>query len=171
MSTAGNWNNARGFTLVETALAVLLIALFSALSIPLMGRLGDGALDGAARRLAGTVKYLYNESALSGRPYRLTFDLEEDVYRAARLEVDGTLTDEGTGPARQQRLKSGVRFRNLSIAGRGTFSSGEITADILPVGYMEETTIRLGDDRNRILTLRINPFTGTTEIHEGDREF
>ena len=47
----------------------------------------------SARRLAGTVKYLFNESALDGREYRLIFDLKDATYSARRLEEDGTLTE------------------------------------------------------------------------------
>ncbi|WP_432821141.1 prepilin-type N-terminal cleavage/methylation domain-containing protein [Trichloromonas sp.] len=163
-------NRQTGFTLLELAVVVLLIALFTGLSIPLLGRLGVSGLDNSARRLAGTVKYLFNEAALSGRPYRLTYDLSKGSYRAARLETDGELTIE-QGLVREQRLKGSVRFRDLSVSGRGSFSSGEVSIDILPVGWMEETTIHLDDGADQVLTLRINPFTGATEMYQGYREF
>ncbi len=170
MSTAGKLNRPSGFTLVELAVVVLLIALFTGLSIPLFGRLGDGGLDSSARRLAGTVKYLFNEAALSGRPYRLTYNLSQGTYRAARLETSGELIVEG-GLVREQRLKGNTRFRDLAIGGRGTFSEGEVTTEILPVGWMEETTIHLEDGADQVLTLHINPFTGATEVYQGYREF
>jgi prepilin-type N-terminal cleavage/methylation domain-containing protein len=170
MSTAGTLNRQTGFTLIELAVVVLLIALFTGLSIPLLSRIGDHGLDSSARRLAGTVKYLFNEAALSGRPYRLTYNLTQGTYRAARLETSGELTAQG-GLVREQRLKGDARFKDLTIGGRGTLSDGEVTTDILPVGWMEETTIHLDDGSDQILTLHINPFTGATEVYQGYREF
>jgi len=170
MSTAGKLNKQAGFTLLELAVVVLLIALFTGLSIPLLGRLGDSGLDSSARRLAGTVKYLFNEAALSGRPYRLTYNLAQGTYRAARLETSGELTAEG-GIVREQRLKGDTRFRDLVVGGRGTVSDGEVTTEILPIGWMEETTIHLDDGADQVLTLHINPFTGATEVYQGYREF
>jgi prepilin-type N-terminal cleavage/methylation domain-containing protein len=168
-SITGKSSNA-GFTLIELTVVVLLIALFSALVVPMLTGFGENGLDASARQLAGTVKYLYNESALTGRPYRLVFNLEEATFGARRLEADGELV-EVSGTGRMQRLKGDVRFRDVAIAGRGTFSSGEVTAEILPIGWLEETVIHLDAGNDRMLTLRLMPFTGTTEIFEGYREF
>ena len=96
--------------------------------------------------------------------------MHEGTYRAARLETSGELTAEG-GIVREQRLKGDTRFKDLAISGRGTFSDGEVTTEILPVGWMEETTIHLDDGANQVLTLHINPFTGATEVYQGYREF
>ncbi|MFA5516811.1 MAG: prepilin-type N-terminal cleavage/methylation domain-containing protein [Desulfuromonadales bacterium] len=169
ISITGRSSNS-GFTLIELAVVVALLALFSALVVPMLTGIGENGLDASARRLAGTVKYLYNESALSGRPYRLVFNLDESTFSAKRLEVDGELVEvDGTG--RTQRLKDGVRFRDVTITGRGQFSSGEVIADIHPVGWMEEAVIHLDAGADKVLTLRLMPFTGATEIYEGYREF
>jgi general secretion pathway protein H len=46
-----------------------------------------------------------------------------------------------------------------------------VTTVIHPVGWLEETVIHLKDEKGRTLTLRLMPFTGSTEIYEGYREF
>jgi general secretion pathway protein H len=159
-----------GFTLVELSLVVLLIGLFGLLIVPIFAGWGEGSLQSSARRLAGTVKYLYNESALQKREFRLVFDLEKDAYQAKVLELDGQLT-ELAGTGRRQQLKGEVRFQDIAVAGQGKFSSGEVTTVIHPVGWLEETVIHLKDEKGRTLTLRLMPFTGSTEIYEGYREF
>ena len=159
-----------GFTLVELSLVILLIGLFSLLTVPIFAGWGEGSLKSSARRLAGTVKYLYNESALQKKEFRLVFDLEKGAYRARVLEPDGQLVDvEGTG--RLRHLKGNVRFQDVAVAGRGKFASGEVTTVIHPVGWLEETVVHLKDRKDRTLTLRLMPFTGFTEIYEGYREF
>lgn len=169
ISTTGRSSSA-GFTLIELSIVLLLIAIFSALVVPMITGIGENGLDASARRLAGTVKYLYNESALTGRPYRLVFNLEESTFGAKRLEANGDLV-EVFGTGRMQRLKKEVRFRDVNVTGRGQFTSGEVTTDILPVGWLEETVIHLDAGNDEVLTLRLMPFTGATEIFTGYREF
>ena len=163
-------NNPRGFTLIELAIVVFLLALFAAMTFPMMTGVGQNNLDASARRLAGTVKYLFNEAALEGREYRLIFDLGQSTYKAQRLETDGTLT-EADRFGKETRLKGDARFQDILITGMGGRSSGEVTTRIFPVGWMEETIIHLQDDKKRTLTLRIRPFTAEMEVHEGYREF
>lgn len=151
-------------------MVVLLLALFAGLSVPLLAGFGEKSLATSARRLAGTVKYLYNEAALSGRPYQLVYDLDHGSYQAKRLELDGTLT-EATGVGKKQELTGSARFKALSLPGRGSFTSGEVITEILPIGWMEETVVHLIDADNQEQTLHLLPFTGTMEIHEGYREF
>lgn len=159
-----------GFTLVELSVVVLLIGLFSLLTVPMFAGWGEGSLQSSARRIAGTVKYLYNESALRKQEFQLIFDLDKGAYHAKVLEADGELV-EVTGTGRPQQLKGEVRFQDVAVAGHGKFSSGEVTTVIHPVGWLEETIIHLQDEKKRTMTLRLMPFTGSTEIHEGYREF
>lgn len=169
-STAGSSINSKGFTLVELAIVVLLIALFSALTVPMVTGVGENRLDSSARRLAGTVKYLYNEAALNGREYRLVFDIDKGTYQGKSLETDGDLAEKA-GLGKKRLLKGDVQFEDVNILGRGRFSSGEISMGISPVGWMEETIVHLRDKRGRKLTLRMMPYTGTTKVYEGYRDF
>lgn len=158
-----------GFTLIELGIVIFLLALFAMISVPLVAGLGERGLDASARRIAGTVKYLYNEAALTRSLHRLVLNLDEGTFAARRQDAKGELVElRGTG--RVQKLKGDVKIRDVMIAGRGNYTSGEVTADIYPVGWMEETVIHLDRD-GKVLTLRLMPFTGTTEIYEGYREF
>ncbi|NJC87980.1 MAG: prepilin-type N-terminal cleavage/methylation domain-containing protein [Desulfuromonas sp.] len=169
-STAGNSINARGFTLIELCVVLFLIGLFAALLIPRLDRFGRGDLDASARRLRGTIKYLFNEAALTGREHRLTYDLERGSYRAMVLQPGGELVALG-GPGREARLPDGVRFQDLVLRGQGTFASGEITLRIHPTGWLDETIIHLRDDSGGQRTLRIAPLSGAAEIVQGYQGF
>lgn len=159
-----------GFTLVEIVVVMVLISLFMVFSVPLFSNIGTSGLDTSARRLSGTIKYLFNESALSGLEYRLIYDLDVGTYHAQILEADGELID-APDQGRQAALKGTVRFKDLQLPGRGKFSSGKVTTRLDPSGWVEETIIHLDDGDGELLTLRVMPLTGTTEIFDGYREF
>jgi len=147
-----------------------MVALFSGLTVPLLARLGDSGLDSSARRLRGTIKYLFNEAALTGHEHRLVYDLDRGTYRAMILRPGGELTElQGTGKG--ARLMEGVRFRKLTLRGRGSFSTGEISTRIHPTGWLEETIVHLQDRGGAELTLRISPLSGVTDIYPGDKVF
>lgn len=158
-----------GFTLVEIIVVMVLISLFMVFSIPLFGNIGTSSLETSARRLSNTIKYLFNESALSGLEYHLIYDLDQGTYRAQILDVNRQLVD-APDQGRQAKLKGNVRFQDLSIPGRGKTSVGQVTTLIHPSGWVEETIIHL-DDGEKVLTLRVMPLSGMTEIFEGYREF
>ena len=117
-STAGNWNNESGFTLIELTVVVLLLGLFSMLVVPRLPAVGEDGLKSSARRIAGTAKYFFNESALSGRPHRLVYNLDEGTFRVRRIEEDGEVV-ELSGTGREQRLRGNARFKDIAVPARG----------------------------------------------------
>lgn len=169
-SRAGISPDTKGFTLLELAVVILLISLFTLLAVPLFSGPADGALASSARRIAGTVKQLYNEAALTGLEHRLVFHLERDNYTARVRGSDGELRP-FPGMAGEVPLRGGVRFADIRVAGRGEFSSGDVEVAVSPSGWLPETVIHLDGGSERRMTLRILSFTGTTEVYEGYREF
>ncbi len=174
-SKTGTWNrfapirDQRGFTLAELAIVVFIIALLSLLTIPNLADMGGSDLKSAGRRLAGTVRYLYNEAALEGLNYRLTFDLDKNAIKAARQNETGEWQPV-TGRFKGITLPGDVRLHNASIAGRGSFSSGAVTTQIYPAGWIDETALQLQDGEDK-MTVRFSPLTGTAEFFDGFREF
>ena len=159
-----------GFTLIELCVILLLIGIFAGLLMPNLDRIGQGNLDASARRLRGTVKYLFNEAALTGCEHRLIYDLDQGTYRAMILQPSGDLVPlQGTGKG--AKLLDGVRFQELTLRGHGSFSSGEITTRIHPTGWLEETIIHLQDQAGKQLTLRIAPLSGIADIYPGFKVF
>jgi len=170
--TPGNSREKRveGFTLIELTVVVLLFSIFLVVSVPLFSRFGASDLGSSARRLSGTIKYLFNESALTGLQHRLIYNLDQGTYRALVVEADGELV-EASGPGTRAKLSGDVRFQDLRVPGRGSFSVGEVTTLIYPSGWVDETVIHLSGSDGEILTLRVMPLTGTTEVLKGYREF
>jgi prepilin-type N-terminal cleavage/methylation domain-containing protein len=160
----------QGFTLIELTIVLFIMALFAVLTLPMVTGIGENGLDVSARRLAGSIQYLYNQSALSGLQYRLVFNLDQETYGAKRLEKDGTLAPV-TGIGREHHLDGDVRFDDVTIPGKGKFTTGKATMTIYPIGWMDETIVHLDNGKGKKLTLRIKPLTGSTEVYEGYRDF
>jgi general secretion pathway protein H len=149
---------------------LLVISIFAFLVVPRLDLTGRGDLEATAKHLGGTTRYLFNEAALSGREHRLVYDLERGSYRALRLETSGELTPLD-GPGKLTRLRGEVRFRDLTVPGRGTFASGEVTTTIHPAGWLEETVVHLENRKGEQLTVHISPLTGMVETFVGYRDF
>ncbi len=162
--------NQRGFTLIELTLVVLLLGLLANLSLPLISGFETNRMKAAARRISGTVKYLYNEAIMTGREQRLIFDISQKTYRTIEIADNGELL-ENTGPGRLFRLPETVSFETIYQPQRGERRTGEVTTAMFPDGWLEETIIHLRDEGDRKLTLRLVPLTGLTEFYDGFRDF
>jgi len=162
-------SNNRGFTLVELAIVLFVIALTASLTLPLFGKVGDAELHTAGRRLSGTIKYLYNEAVLEKSIHRLTFDLDHASYVAQRREINGEWSELPSDMGKRE-LPGTVSIARVTINGRGSVTSGAVSMQIYPAGWLDETILYLQDGEYK-QTLRISALTGTTEFYDGHREF
>lgn len=167
-STTGNWTRQRGFTLIELALVIVLISLFALLTLPVFSGSSGHDVQRSARKLSGTIKYLFNEAALTGRQHQLLYDLDRSFFLAHSLDADGNLLEMGRW-SKKTYLPDQVRFSALQLPGRGRFTTGQVTVRIQPSGWVEETIIQLSNEDDFALTLHVNPLTGSTEIFKGKR--
>ncbi|PLX93058.1 MAG: hypothetical protein C0620_08255 [Desulfuromonas sp.] len=166
----GRLNNQQGFTLVELSIVVALLSLFAVLSIPLLSTVAENNLNHSARRLAGMVKYLYNETALTATRHRLVFDLDSNQCRVEQLsDLDEWQPPEGR--VRSYTLPANIDIKDIWMAQRGKATTGTVTILFHQQGWLPETTIHLQQDNGKELSLHLLPFTGTTEIKEGYQEF
>lgn len=170
ISTAGRLSKQQGFTLIELVLVVVLLGLFAGLGLPLLSSVDFDRLDATGRRLAGTVKYFYNEAILTGYEHQLTLDLDQNRISVARLEANGELQAAG-GPAKSFPLREGITIESVDQPQRGERRSGQVTCIIYPGGWLDETVIHLRDEDMRRLTLRLAPLTGLTDVYQGYRDF
>ncbi len=156
-----------GFTLVELIIVVTLLALFSAISLPLLLDRGDGDSRRVMRRIAGTVKQLYNEATLTRDEHQLVFDLDSNSMTAFRLVGSDNMVE------KQQRGReielAPLRIKQIDVAGKGSFRIGRVPVSLYPLGWMEQTRIVLVDEQNVAKVLDLSPLTGSTKINDERR--
>ena len=169
----GRLNNSRGFTLVELSIVLALISLFTVLSIPLFGSVAENNLNHSARRLAGIVKYLFNETALTATQHRLVFNLDDNLCTVEQLSDLGEW-HAPEGRVKHYRLPSNIAIKDIWVDERGKTTTGTVTITFHTQGWLPQTTIHLretGRDNGAELSIHLLSFTGTAEIEEGYHEF
>lgn len=155
-----------GFTLIELAVVIVLIGLLLGLVMPRLPGVGENELEATARRFAGMTRHIYNEAALTGLEHRIRIDVTGQRIEGLRLEDDGELVPL-SGHGRGSALPDDIRFVDVERLGKGKVTSGQFETRVLPVGWIDETVIRLRSDGQQTLTLHVLPLTGVTEIHDG----
>lgn len=165
--TAVSANDNKGFTLIEIAVVVLIIALFVGFAVPQLSNLTDVKLKSASRNLSSTIKYLYGESAFKKRIYKLAFDIDNSEYWVEYLDGDEYVV--ATDPfLRKRRLPDDVFIKDIVTQrslGRSSLGKDEFIL-FLPSGFVEPAVIHLESQSGDVYTLATKPYTGVTMIYD-----
>lgn len=163
----GTSSKSQGFTLIELIVVMVILALIGMISVPLFfNRLGTDERT-TLRRIAGTVKELYNEATLTRDEHQLEFDLDRHTiktYRLRSVAVDRVEKE----PFRRQIVLAPLTLQQIEVEGQGSFRSGQVTVRIFPLGWMEQTRLHVRYADGSDLQLIFSPLTGTTRIEEAE---
>jgi general secretion pathway protein H len=161
---------AAGFTLLELAIVLLVLAIGANFLIPRLRNADALRLTASADRLAATTRFLYEEAAFRQRPMRLNFDLDRHEYWVTVLDLDRDtpefMVDE-TPLARPQVLPDGVAFRDVVLPAFGNVAEGIVFAQFHPEGYADPLVVHLESRAGAQATLAIEPLTGRTRVADG----
>ena len=162
-------NGARGFTLLELALAIALIGLLVTLVLPRLGIVGGVSLQASARQLASRIELLREDAALRGRWVRLSFDPQSGRY-GAEVYVDtssgGRFLADDAPLFRTVTLPDAVR---IDVAGPGltTTREGYQAALFSPDGYTDPMVVRLANGPDDVYSIVVEPARTRPRIVEG----
>ena len=164
MSPTGTLINRPGFTLVELLVVILLLSLISVISLPLMGNRSDGDERLLLRRIAGTVKQLYNEATLTRDEHLLTFDLNRNSLLSFRLRSSSGGVEKV--PLGGELMLTPLQIKQIDVKGKGTFLTGQVSVRIFPLGWMEQTSLLLRKENGSEVELVFSPLTGSITIND-----
>ena len=111
----------RGFTLVEATITVAIIALVAAVVLPAVSNMTRAELRQSASMLAATVRTAYDNAALGGQTYRLSFSFEKGTITMDATE-QALAFDEGQGIF-VEAAKGAAELREM-ILPQGLFGAG-----------------------------------------------
>jgi len=146
-------------------LVILILGVLLTLAMPRLSLLGEQRLDSAARQLAVLIAYLHDESALRGRIYRLTLDLDRDSYQVeverpyAKHEAARDFSALWDPYARSSELPEGIDLVAVDTA-TAQLSSGTTSIYFLPENDLAAVTITLAGDDGEQVWLSLDAVTG-----------
>lgn len=157
----------KGFTLIELTAVMILLGFFLLVAIPKFKDLNDVNIKSTSRRMAGTIKYLYNEAAFKKRIYKLSFDLDNEEYWVEVQEGNEfVIPDDPT--LKRRKLPEGLSFKDVMTDRTRVNSLGQNEQFILflPTGFVEPAVIHLESDDGKYYTLATKPYTGGTIVFD-----
>ncbi|MFN8542625.1 MAG: GspH/FimT family pseudopilin [Candidatus Binatia bacterium] len=132
-----------GLTLLETLLALAVVALAARIVLPRVAAPSGVAVDVAARRLADTLTLARERAVLGGRPGRVRLDLDAGRW------TDGDMATV---------LPAGLRLRAVDTGADRDARTGTVDVAFDPAGDARPVTVDLADERGR--TARVVLATG-----------
>lgn len=156
--------NRSGFTLVELLVVIVVLSLVSLISLPLLSDRGAADEKLQMRRIAGTVKQLYNEASLTRDEHLLSFDFTRNSMLAYRLRSRGGVIEKALFG--HEIFLQPLQIEQIDIADKGSFRNGQISIRIFPLGWMEATRIVLRRESGKDVQLEFSPLTGTMSFNE-----
>lgn len=144
----------KGFTLLELAVVVFIIAMLAALVFPAFFG-ADNRVKAEARKTASLLRYL-NDNAISTKSvYPLKFNL-----------ADRVLSWQGPDGEKAERLKA---LTSVTLTSKGEIKEGEVTVFFGPLGIQENLAVYLRDDRLG-MTVSLSPVSGRVKLTEGEKQ-
>jgi type II secretion system protein H len=162
----GRSNESHGFTLVELAVVLMILAVVLGLVLPEASSfLFRSDLKASSRRLAGAVSYARSQAMLEGRPWELTLDLDTASFWAVALVKEDSSSDLDT--VRKRTLAGEVRFMDVQKLPDETKRAGRVVLLFQPKGLVEPAVIHLVGPGKQIQTLFVKAFNGRLVARDG----
>ncbi|NOQ42301.1 MAG: prepilin-type N-terminal cleavage/methylation domain-containing protein [Desulfuromusa sp.] len=162
MLPTGTSINRSGFTLIELMVVIVVLSLVSIISLPLLANRGEGDERLKLRRIAGTVKQLYNEATLTRDEHLLMFDFSRNSLLTFRLRSSSGVIEKE--PFGREVMLAPLQIKQVDIKGKGTFRTGQVSVRVFPLGWMEQTRLLVGKENGDEMQLVFSPLTGSVTI-------
>lgn len=143
--------NGNGFTLLELLIAVFILSLVLALSLPSFTVIGEGRVKSDAKKLASVLRYL-NDSAITTK---------ESLFLRADLKSKA-IHFNGPDGEKSERFES---ISGLELQTKGMVSEGEVTVFFGPAGAMESFQFHLRDGTESSV-VALNALSGKVRIKD-----
>jgi len=157
----------KGFTLIELIIVLIVLSAILVIAFPRMEAFFSGGyLKSTSRRLIGTIRYLYDRSATTGKRLRLCYDLDENEYWIEEENEEGEFEELKTVLGRKETLPEGIKFLDI-ITPEGKINSGQTFTFFSPKGYVTKSSIHLQNEKEEVQTLLVKGTMGQVMVYKG----
>jgi prepilin-type N-terminal cleavage/methylation domain-containing protein len=176
-----------GFTLIELAAVVLVIALLYAFVLPNLGIGRRRALEGEAEGLRAGLELARQRAIATGARQRLAIDLDREQYRLETFEVpeapapaerdprepidlaaprpaEGSFLPIRARLGRMQQLPDGITFDEIETED-GVQRTGLVGVEFFQDGSATAAVIGIGSNDGEGLELEVLPLADTVRVH------
>ena len=149
MLAGGNHDTARGFTLLELLVVILIIGVLLSLVAPGLDHVRGSGLADSAESLCLTINQARQEAMLSSRTWRLVIAPEDKLFRfQQRLGAEFVALN--APPFAESRLAPGIRLAEFTVNGQAASDGGRIY--LFPSGEQDAFSLALIEgERRRVL--------------------
>jgi general secretion pathway protein H len=151
----GRHDRVRGFTFIEMTVVLLIIALGTALAVPMIeGGWDSREVRRAARQLASTMHYCRGEAVATGQPQELVIDPLKNSIHTTSWGRWATLTD---------------RAVIAAVRGGNDLGDGVVQVLFFPNGSTSGAEVQIASRRDRFenrLVVTLDPLLGTVRVED-----
>ncbi len=160
--------NRNGFTLIEIAVVLAIIAMAMMLVIPRLPSSEHENVKASASTLAATLRYMQERAATSGTPYYLQIEPGTDAVQVLQNADDGSKKDAEDPLLQQRPVRKGIVVADVVRPRLGKVTEGEV---MLPVGAGGvRATIHLRSPDGTFWTVMAFPSSGKVKVYQGYQE-
>lgn len=159
-----------GFTLIEIAVVMAIIAMVMLLVIPRLPSSDQENLKISARTLASTLRYLQERAATSRTSYYLDLAPGTESVRIVQVGGDGSAQEPSDPLLQKSPVKEGIILTDVRIPRLGKIKDGQVRVDVGGDGVRDWVTIHLGNASGQSWTVMAFPSGGKVKAFEGYHE-
>jgi len=180
-NTRGAAASRRGFTLLEMTVVLVIVALTTAIVVPVLWKsVGKAELRTSARSIAAQMQLARSRAAVRSESQLVTLYVERGE---SRLSAQASGEDEEAA-GELYRLPTSVKFKSVEIMGTPDLTeqdpeelayeaeeeAEEYELEFPPRGVTEGARVVLEDTRGRAFTVKVEPGSGIISVVEGEEE-
>jgi len=157
-----------GFTLVELAVIILIIAAFVTVVFPKFsnGLLDQQRLKSNVSKIAGIAEYARQRAVSTRLTHTLHFNMDQGTYWVTAHTSDGKLMPMTDGLHLKGRLPEDISFSGIDFPDIRTGSVNDITIEFSPQGWIEPATVYVASSKGRKMSIVMHEMLGYVETLE-----
>ncbi len=157
-----------GFTLVELAVIILIIAACVTVVFPNFsnGLLDQQRLKSSVSKIAGIAEYARQRAVSTHLTHLLHFNIEQGTYWVTAHTPDGRLMPVTDGLDLKGRLPEGIQFSGIEFPDVKVDLEDVVAIEFSPQGWIEPATVYVASSQGRKMSVVMHEMLGYVETLE-----